>query len=62
MLALAAEEEKLLGIAILPHRGKSKGGNLQGAMPPEQHLRESGAGSTPPDARKHGHRNDEALS
>lgn len=31
-------------------------------MPPEQHLQESRAGSAPPDARKHGHRSDKALS
>lgn len=31
-------------------------------MPLEQHLRESRAGSAPPDARKHGHRSDKALS
>lgn len=60
--ALAAEEAKLLGVAILPRRGKSRGRNLQGAMPPEQHLRESGAGSAPPDTSKHGHRNGKACS
>jgi len=59
LLALAAEEEKPLGVAILPCGGKSKGRNLQGVMPPEQHLRESGAGSALPDARKHGHRDAE---
>lgn len=58
----AAEEEKLLGVAILLHRGKSKGRNLQGAMP----LGAASAGEwgwlRTPEARKHSRRSAEACS
>lgn len=60
--AVAAEEEKLRGAAVLPFRVKNKGRNLQGAMPPQQHLQESRTGSTPLKAPKHSHCSDKGLS
>lgn len=33
MLALTAEEEKLLGVVLFPHRGESKGRSLQERCP-----------------------------